>query len=100
MRNVNSNEIAAIAPAYVKTNSLGEFVFDQEWAEAAYGAGIMYYPKLLLAVPFTPATGRRILTRNDGTARKTILRTFARALLDVVATLQLSSVHVNFLSSG
>jgi predicted N-acyltransferase len=56
--------LVAAAPAYVKGNSEGEFVFDQGWANFAEGRlGIAYYPKLVLAVPFTPATGPRLLVR-------------------------------------
>lgn len=94
----DSNEILAITPAYVKMHSLGEFVFDQEWAEAAYGADIMYYPKLLVAVPFTPATGRRIMTGPDVSAeeRLRLLRLMATVLVRVCKALPVSSVHVNF----
>lgn len=79
---------------------MGEFVFDQEWADAAYGAGIMYYPKLLIAVPFTPATGRRILTHMSTTAdeRARILSVVGQALSKVCHRLSVSSVHVNFCS--
>ena len=47
---------------YLKLHSMGEFVFDYEWAEAAHHAGIQYYPKMLVGVPFTPVTGHRFLT--------------------------------------
>lgn len=96
LRDQSSQEVVAIAPAYLKEHSLGEFIFDQEWAEAAYGAGILYYPKLLIAVPFTPASGRRILTKGDGDERRRILKIFARALIQICDTTQVSSVHVNF----
>jgi predicted N-acyltransferase len=49
-------------PLYLKNNSYGEYIFDWGWAEAAHRAGIAYYPKLVSAVPFTPASGRRLLT--------------------------------------
>ena len=58
-------ELVAAAPAYEKQHSNGEFVYDWGWAEAAERAGLAYYPKLVLAVPFTPATGRRVLVRAD-----------------------------------
>jgi len=48
-------------PAYIKTHSRGEFIFDKAWADAAFRNGLDYYPKLLLGVPFTPVTGSRIL---------------------------------------
>ncbi|MGO1462170.1 MAG: GNAT family N-acetyltransferase [Marinobacter sp.] len=54
-------EIAGIAPAYLKTHSMGEYVFDWAWADAYRRYGMEYYPKLLLAVPFTPSQGPRLL---------------------------------------
>ena len=51
------------APCYLKSHSRGEYVFDGGWAEAYERAGGSYYPKLQVAVPFTPATGRRLLVR-------------------------------------
>lgn len=53
------------APAWVKQHSMGEFVYDHAWAEAAQRAGFAYYPKLIVGVPFTPATGRRLLVHPD-----------------------------------
>jgi predicted N-acyltransferase len=57
--------LAAAAPAYFKVHSYGEFVFDFAWAQAYARAGLEYYPKLVVAVPFTPATGPRLLVRPD-----------------------------------
>ena len=54
----------AVAPLYVKSHSQGEYVFDHSWAHAYENAGGDYYPKLQIAVPFTPATGRRFLVRD------------------------------------
>jgi predicted N-acyltransferase len=62
LRNDDGDLIAA-APGYVKTNSYGEFVFDWAWAEAYERAGGQYYPKLICAIPFTPATGPRLLVK-------------------------------------
>ena len=53
--------VVGAAPMYVKSHSYGEYVFDHQWAEAFHRAGGRYYPKLLVAVPFTPVTGRRLL---------------------------------------
>src|SRR5688572_20116492 len=53
--------LVAAAPAYLKTNSHGEFVFDHAWADAYERIGLAYYPKLLCAVPYTPVTGPRLL---------------------------------------
>src|SRR5689334_19979257 len=59
------SQLVGACPLYVKGHSQGEFVFDHGWAEAAARARIAYYPKLLVAVPFTPATGLRFLTHPD-----------------------------------
>ena len=56
-------ELLAVAPCYLKSHSRGEYVFDRGWAEAYERAGGSYYPKLQIAVPFTPATGPRLLLR-------------------------------------
>lgn len=60
--------LTAAAPLYLKYDSWGEFVFDWSWAQAYERAGRRYYPKLVGAIPFTPATGRRILARDEGNA--------------------------------
>jgi predicted N-acyltransferase len=69
----------ALAPLYEKTNSWGEFVFDFAWARAWESRGLDYYPKLLLAIPFTPATGPRVLCASDGgdAARAAVLAAIA-----------------------
>ncbi|MGD9762292.1 MAG: GNAT family N-acetyltransferase [Candidatus Binatia bacterium] len=88
-------QLVAAAPMYLKGHSQGEFVFDHGWAEAAARAGLRYYPKLLVAVPFTPATGQRILTHAKY-ARAPLLAAVATALRDICSASDLSSVHVNF----
>lgn len=85
------DQLAAVAPAYRKLNSHGEFVFDQNWAQAAAQVGIAYYPKLLLAVPYSPVTGPRLLAR-DPAARAHM----AGGLAQVAEAIGASSVHVNF----
>ncbi|HFD12698.1 MAG TPA: N-acetyltransferase [Crenotrichaceae bacterium] len=57
----NNGELLAAAPLYIKYDSLGEFVFDWAWADAYEKSGLAYYPKLVIAPPFTPATGPRLL---------------------------------------
>jgi predicted N-acyltransferase len=84
----------AVAPMYVKGHSQGEYVFDHAWAHAFERAGGDYYPKLQIAAPFTPATGRRLLTRPGCEA-------FGRAALVEAATRiaeanGVSSLHVTF----
>ena len=56
-------DLIACAPLYLKSHSQGEYIFDHNWAQAYERAGGRYYPKLQIAVPFTPVTGRRLLTR-------------------------------------
>ena len=88
--------LAAAAPAYVKGNSEGEFVFDHSWARFCGGQlGRDYYPKLIVAVPFTPATGPRLLVA-DGFDRKRIVDAFASGLGQLMDRVGLSSVHVLF----
>lgn len=87
--------IVGACPLYVKGHSQGEFVFDHGWAEAAERAGIAYYPKLLVAAPFTPVAGARFLAA-PGVDRAQVIAILGRALLDVCDTSGFSSVHVNF----
>ena len=58
-------KVVGAAPLYLKNNSYGEYIFDWGWAGASQRAGIPYYPKLVSAVPFTPATGRRLMVQGD-----------------------------------
>ena len=90
-------EIAAVAPLYVKGHSFGEFVFDHAWADAYERAGGSYYPKLLAAVPFTPATGRRLLAGAgpDADQRRDQL---AAGLAQITERVGVSSLHLNFLA--
>jgi uncharacterized protein len=85
----------AACPLYLKTHSMGEFVFDHGWADAAERAGIRYFPKLMVGVPFTPHTGRRILTA-PGANRAALINLVGHALMTICAENKLSSVHVNF----
>jgi uncharacterized protein len=91
----DGKKLVAAAPAYVKTNSEGEFVFDWSWADLANRMGVDYYPKLILAVPFTPATGHRVLWHPSRDRDETIA-IFAKATRALVKELGLSSAHVLF----
>jgi len=88
-------QLVAACPVYVKGHSEGEFVFDWGWADAAIRAGIDYYPKLLVGVPFTPVAGARFLTAH-GEDRPARIRQMAETLRGVCSSNGLSSVHVNF----
>jgi predicted N-acyltransferase len=81
-----------LMPLYLKNHSYGEYVFDHAWAEALERAGGDYYPKLQCSVPFTPVTGRRLLTEESN--RESLLKTAAGALRQIGA----SSLHITFLT--
>ncbi len=87
--------LVATAPCYVKSHSRGEYVFDRGWAEAYERAGGSYYPKLQVAVPFTPATGRRLLVR-PGPDADAIGRALGRGLIELSRLSEASGVHVTF----
>jgi len=85
---------AAVAPAYVKSHSQGEYVFDHGWAAAWERAGGDYYPKLQIAIPFTPVPGRRLLT-----AREDLALGLIAAAEAVVNQHGLSSAHATFIAA-
>ncbi len=90
----SSGRIVAAAPSYLKSHSQGEYVFDHAWADAYERAGGRYYPKLQVAAPFTPATGRRLLVAADAPegARDALIE----ALREVRRQTKASSIHVTF----
>jgi uncharacterized protein len=87
----NDGRLIGAAPLYVKSHSYGEYVFDHGWAEGYRRAGGSYYPKLLVAVPFTPVPGPRLLAEDEA-ARAGLIE----SLKAVTSQLALSSLHVNF----
>ena len=84
--------ISGIAPCYLKSHSQGEYVFDHGWAEAIHRAGGRYYPKLQVAVPFTPVTGPRLFAAGPNAKRQLI-----GGLTDLCRETKASSVHLTFL---
>ena len=88
------SELIAVAPLYAKGHSQGEYVFDHNWAHAYQNAGGRYYPKLQIAVPFTPATGRRFLTKPG--YEEIGQAALVQAALQIGEQNQLSSLHVTF----
>jgi predicted N-acyltransferase len=84
-------KLAGAMPLYLKHHSRGEFVFDQQWANAFQHNGLDYYPKLLCAAPFTPVTGPRLLAHNN--ADKLIL---AQGAVELATRLGVSSLHILF----
>lgn len=83
------------APLYVKSHSQGEYVFDHGWADALMRAGMEYYPKLQACVPFTPATGPRLLSHSEE-GRTAI----AGAMMQACAEWDMSGVHLTFLNEA
>jgi predicted N-acyltransferase len=89
----NAGELIAACPLYLKDHSYGEYVFDWAWANAYQQHGLAYYPKALVAVPFTPVPGARLLAKNP-VARTALIQ----ELLSWCKDHQLSSLHLLFLS--
>jgi uncharacterized protein len=87
--------LLGVVPCYAKSHSRGEYVFDHGWAEAYERAGGSYYPKLQVSVPFTPATGPRLLVR-PGPQAQALRTALADALVDICRRSHASSVHVTF----
>ncbi|MCP5036897.1 MAG: N-acetyltransferase [Rhodobacteraceae bacterium] len=87
-------ELIAVAPLFAKSHSQGEYVFDMSWADAYERAGGHYYPKLQIAVPFTPVPGRRLLTRPgfEVSGRAALIE----SAIDLAAENSLSSLHITF----
>jgi predicted N-acyltransferase len=90
-----SDDIVGVVPCYAKSHSQGEYVFDHGWADAYERAGGDYYPKLQVAVPFTPAQGRRLLVR-PGEHATAIRDALADSLAGICKRSNASSVHVTF----
>jgi len=88
----------AVAPMYGKSHSQGEYIFDHSWAHGYERAGGQYYPKLQIAVPFTPVTGRRFLTRTgyDEVGQSALVQGAVQVAVDN----QLSSIHITFCTAG
>jgi len=88
-------KLLAAAPCYLKYHSLGEYIFDWDWAQAYQRAGLSYYPKIVLAIPFTPISGKRILIHPDVEVKPAgdALSTAVRNLAEEKST---SSIHCLF----
>ena len=91
-----SGQALGVMPCYLKSHSRGEYVFDRGWAEAYERAGGDYYPKLQVSVPFTPATGRRLLAA-PGPHSHEVEAALAQGLVELTRLRQASSAHVTFM---
>jgi predicted N-acyltransferase len=87
-------QVIACAPMYAKGHSQGEYIFDFNWAQAYENAGGDYYPKLQIAAPFTPATGRRFLTRPGFEAMG--MSALIQGAVQIASDNELSSLHITF----
>ena len=87
--------LLGVLPLYLKSHSYGEYVFDWSWADAWQRSGLEYYPKLVSAIPFTPATGPRLCTR-EGTRPEDIWPAALRALQQFATRQDISSWHLLF----
>ncbi|MCB1692268.1 MAG: N-acetyltransferase [Pseudomonadales bacterium] len=91
-----SGGVLGVVPMYLKSHSQGEYVFDHNWADALERAGGRYYPKLQVCVPFTPATGRRILVR-EGPDDDEYGKYLVGGVMKMAENLDVSSVHFTFI---
>src|SRR5262249_51732922 len=92
-------KILGAVPCYLKSHSRGEYVFDRGWAEAYEHAGGSYYPKLQVAVPFTPATGRRFMMAPEVDV-DLIQSALARGLIELARLRDASSAHITFMTAA
>ena len=90
-------EIIAVMPLYLKGHSQGEYIFDHNWAQAYHNFGGSYYPKIQSAVPFTPVTGRRFLTKKG--FEKQGRDALERGIINLALNNKLSSAHITFCTS-
>ena len=93
-----ANNLIGASPNYLKMHSYGEYIFDHSWANAFENAGGQYYPKLLSAIPFTPATGPRILLSPQKNNNDEIFKLIIDTYEQLVKNNNLSSAHINFIT--
>jgi predicted N-acyltransferase len=96
----NTGNIIGASPNYLKMHSYGEYIFDHAWANAFENAGGQYYPKLLSAIPFTPATGPRILIDPKNSDNNKIFQLIIKMFEVIVQNNNLSSAHINFITDN
>ena len=96
----NTGNIIGASPNYLKMHSYGEYIFDHAWANAFENAGGQYYPKLLSAIPFTPATGPRILIDPKNPDNNKIFELIIKMFEVIVQNNNLSSAHINFITDN
>ena len=93
------NDLVGAVPCYLKSHSYGEFIFDWAWARAYQQSGLDYYPKLVVAVPFTPITGPRLLT-HPSQDREQLASILVQGLHSLGQKLEVSSIHCLFITES
>ena len=93
---VRENELLGCAPMYIKTHSQGEYIFDHAWANAYERAGGKYYPKIQVAVPFTPVPGKRLLAKKEN--QEQAFPILMEGIKNFASKNKLSSAHITFCS--
>lgn len=96
---IGETQLAGAVAAYVKTHSYGEYIFDWSWARASEQAGLAYYPKLVVAVPMTPATGRRLLVARD-MSRGPVVERLIAGVKELAERRGCRSIHWLFTTEG
>ena len=91
----DKKKLAGAICLYEKNNGYGEYIFDHSWANAFENAGGRYYPKLICAIPFTPATGPRIMINPENKDSKKIFELIIKTYELIVRNNKLSSAHIN-----
>lgn len=94
----NKKELLGCVPSFIKNNSMGEYVFDHEWANAYQRSGGSYYPKIQISIPFTPVTGKRFLIR-DKIDNEEIISNLSQQLSKLTVETGSSSAHITFLTA-
>ena len=92
----SDGKLAGALPIYFKSNSVGEFVFDWDWADAYERAGGQYYPKIVSAVPFTPVTGKRLLVHPDDACKDKIKELLISSAIELAEESEVSGLHYLF----
>ena len=90
----NKQELIAVVPCFIKSHSQGEFVFDHAWAQAYSNLGLSYYPKLIIASPFSPVTGMRFLLKDN--KEKNLKIKLINSIKEYAKKNNISSIHINF----
>lgn len=98
VRDESSGTLVGSAPCYIKLHSMGEFVYDWAWADASHRSGLQYYPKLVIAAPFTPVSGPRLLTtgEREAEAQREIARHLLSGAEEVARLSGCTGVHMLF----